>query len=266
MQDIDRIIQILTYRNLPHLAEALRGSMYDLNSGSTYGSRWFSILTSVEIYSPLHKHEQLQKLTEKDRQEIIAAFHVIYPVRDNDIEINHIEFFVDPQAPIPKQSRQVARLKEIDFVYINEQIDKCDGKIAEADFEGAITNARNLLESICKYILDDFKLQYNNKADLPELYSQTSNILNMHPTQHAEKAFKEILSGCFKIVNGLAAIRNVLSDAHGKSRIKYYKPDERHAMFAVGVAKSLADFMFASYSDNLKDLSENVIIKNGKKP
>ncbi len=252
MLSTDKIIHILTYRNLPKLAQALQGSMYDLNESSTYGSRLYSRLTTVEVYSPIHKHDQLQKLSDEDKAEIISAFQVLYPVRDNDVEINWIEFFVDPEAPIPMPSRQVSRLKEIDFVYITEQISKCDGKIAVADFEGAITNARNLLESMCKYILDDAKEVYEEKADLPELYRQTSQILNMHPSQHAEKSFKQILSGCFNIVHGLAAVRNELSDAHGKSKTRHYKPDERHAMFAVGAAKSLAEFIFASYIDNTK--------------
>lgn len=252
MWSTEKVIHILTYRNRPDLAQALRGSRYDLNESSTYGSRLYSRLTTVEVYAPIHKHEQLQKLSDEDEAEIISAFHVLYPVRDNDVEINCIEFLVDPEAPIPQASRQVLRLDKIDFVYITEQIAKCDEKIAVADFEGAITNARNLMESICKYILDDANEQYAEKADLPELYRQTSQLLNMHPSQHAEKSFKQILSGCFSIVQGIAAVRNELSDAHGKSKTRYYRPDERHAMFAVGTAKSLADFMFASYMDNTK--------------
>ena len=252
MRSTDKIIHILTYRNRPRLAQALRGSSYDLNESSTYGSRLYSRLTTVEIYAPIYKHAQLQKFSDEDRAEIINAFHVLYPVRDNDIEINQIEFLVDPEAPIPQPSRQVSRLREIDFVYITEQISKCDEKIAAADFEGAITNARTLLESMCKYILDDMNELYDEKADLPELYRQSAKVLNMHPSQHAEKSFKQILSGCFSIVQGLAAIRNELSDAHGKSRTRHYKSDERHAMFAVGVAKSLADFMYASHMDKTK--------------
>jgi hypothetical protein len=209
-------------------------------------------LTTVEIYAPIHKHDQLQKLSDKEKAEIISAFHVLYPIRGNDVEIKWIEFLVNIEAPIPKPSRHVSRLNEIDFIYINEQISKCDEKIAAADFEGAITNARNLLESMCKYILDDKNETYDDKADLPELYRQVSLILNMHPTQHVETSLKKILSGCFNIVHGLASIRNKLSDAHCKSKTRNYKADERHAIFAVGVAKSLADFMFTSYMENTK--------------
>ena len=252
MWPIDPIIHILTYRNRPDLAQALRGSRYDLNESSTYGSRLFSRLTTVEIYTPIQKHEQLQKLSHEDMAEVIRAFHVVYSVRDNDVEINHIEFFVDPEAPIPTPSRKVSRLKEVDFVYISEQIAKCDDKIAAADFDGAITNARNLVESLCKYILEDAQEPYDDKAEFPELYRKTAELLYMHPSQHVEQSFKQILSGCFNIVQGLAAVRNVLSDAHGKSKAKHYRTDERHAMFAVGAAKSLADFIYASYMDKIK--------------
>jgi hypothetical protein len=37
--------------------------------------------------------------------------------------------------PIPITTRQVSRLQDIDFIYIGEQIAKCDERIAAADFE-----------------------------------------------------------------------------------------------------------------------------------
>lgn len=246
MYDTVKITHILTYRNRPDLSKAIRGCLYELNISSTYGSRWQSMLTSVELYAPIQQHELLQKLTADDKGEIIRAFHVLYPVRDNDIEISNIEFFIDPDAPIPLTPRKAVHLDSVDYVYITEQIEKCDSKIASGDFEGAITNARNLIETICKYILDESGAEYDAKADLPALYKETSKLLNMHPSQHVEVSFKQILSGCFNIVQGFATIRNELSDAHGKSTKKHYKPDERHAMFVVGTAKTLADYMYAS--------------------
>ena len=252
MNDIERISHILTYRGRPDLAKAIKNCWYDLNESMTFGSRWNSTLTTVELYAPIQKHEFLQVLKEDDKDEIIKAFHVIHPVRDNDIEINHIEFFIDPDSPIPMSPRRAAHLEEVDYVYIAEQVDKCDSKIASGDFEGAITNARNLIETVCKYVLDDLGIEYRDKEDLSGLYKSTAKALNMHPSQHVEDAFKKILSGCFNIVQGFATVRNALSDAHGKSSQRHYKPDERHAMFVVGTAKALADFICASFAENWK--------------
>ncbi len=263
MEDTEKLTQILAYRNRPDLAKALQGCSYDLNESSTYGSRWNSILTSVELYAPIQKHESHQKFTDNDKDEIIRAFHVLYPVRDDAVEINHIEFLIDPDAPIPMSPRKMIHLEKIDYIYITEQVEKCDGKIASGDFEGAITNARNLIESICKYILDDSKMEYNDKSDLPALYKETTRLLNMHPSQHIETAFKQILSGCFNIVQGFATIRNELSDAHGKSSKKHYKADERHAMFVIGITKALADFMYASFKEK-KELTNNCVYSDAQ--
>ena len=252
MEDISKIIEILNYRKRSDLGLLLQGATYDLDITGTYGSRAFSSLTSAHIYSPIGMHEKLINISEEDQQEIIKAFHVIYPVRDNDIEISWLEFFVDPNASIPSSGRELSRLSEIDFSYISEQIVKCDQKIHIADYEGSITNARNLIETICKYILDDCGEKYKETAELPALYKKVISVLNMNPKHYEEKIFKEILSGCFSIIHGLASIRNVLSDAHGKSQKSYYKPTERHATFCTGVAKTLAEYLYSSYTDNIK--------------
>jgi hypothetical protein len=76
MTEIEQVVQILIYRNRSDLAEALRGCRYELNESSTYGSRWCSTLTGVELYAPIERHEQLQSLNDNDKEEIIRAFQV----------------------------------------------------------------------------------------------------------------------------------------------------------------------------------------------
>lgn len=112
----------------------------------------------------------------------------------------------------------------------------------ESDPEGAITVARTLLESTCKHVLDDRSVQYPPSCDLPDLYRRVSRELNLSPDQHSEAVFKQILGGCASVVNGLASMRNKLSDAHGKGRISA-RPATRHAAFAVNLAGSLCLFL-----------------------
>lgn len=86
------------------------------------------------------------------------------------------------------------------------------------DPEGAITLARTLLESVCKHVLDERNVQCKLESDLPSLYKATSKELNIAPSQHSEDVFKQILGGCAAVVEGLGALRNRLSDAHGQGR------------------------------------------------
>jgi hypothetical protein len=117
------------------------------------------------------------------------------------------------------------------------------------DPEGAITSARTLLESVCKHILDDTGVACQNNPDLPKLYKLTARQLNLAPSQHTEQVFKQILGGCQTVVEGLGAVRNRLSDAHGKGR-KPVKPASRHAELAVNLAGSMATFLIRTWADN----------------
>lgn len=122
-----------------------------------------------------------------------------------------------------------------------------------ADPEAALTSARTLLESVCKHVLDDAGVEYNDKADLPELYGNTAELLNMSPAQHQEEIFKQILGGCHSVVQGLGAIRNRLSDAHGKG-MGAVSPQPRHAALGVNLAGAMSGFIIATWSN--KDPSQ----------
>jgi abortive infection Abi-like protein len=114
-----------------------------------------------------------------------------------------------------------------------------------ADPEGAITAARMLLESVCKLILDDLGEAYSDD-DLPRLYGKVAKGLKLAPSDHTEEAFKQILGGCYSVVNGLGTLRNRLSDSHGKGA-KPVRPAPRHAELAVNLAGGMASFLVATW-------------------
>ncbi len=115
------------------------------------------------------------------------------------------------------------------------------------DPDGAITSARTLLETVCKHILDDMGISYNNKnIEMSELYKLVSSELNLSSEQHTETIFKQILGGCSAVVNGLGTLRNRLGDAHGKNRAAV-RPSPRHAELAVNLAGSMALFLISTW-------------------
>lgn len=114
------------------------------------------------------------------------------------------------------------------------------------DPEGAITMARTLLESVCKHILEESQEKYDDSPDMNKLYRQTAERLNIAPSQHTEQVFKQILGGCTSVVEGLGALRNRLSDSHGKGKVGV-KPAPRHAELAVNLAGALAIYLLATW-------------------
>jgi hypothetical protein len=117
-----------------------------------------------------------------------------------------------------------------------------------SDPEGAITAARTLVETVCKHILDGLGETYSEGIELPALYNAVASKFNLAPSQHTEQIFKQILGGCATVVNGLAGIRNRLSDAHGKGK-SFARPAARHAELAVNLAGALTAFLIATWRD-----------------
>src|SRR5262249_26756846 len=138
-----------------------------------------------------------------------------------------------------------AGLNKIDSAHIQLAWSKALDR-RTTDPEGAITAARTLLESTCKHILDGEGVSYDDKADLPKLYSIVALQLNLAPSQHTEQVFRQILGGCHSVVEGLGSMRNRLGDAHGigKSGVR---PASRHAELAVNLAGTVATFLLHTW-------------------
>jgi len=139
---------------------------------------------------------------------------------------------------------------EFNETYIHELWQKALER-REIDPDGAITVARTLLEATCKHILDlsgELEL-YKDTDDLPALYNKTASVLNLSPSQHTEQQFKQILSGCISVVNGLASLRNKLSDAHGGGT-QHIRPSTRHASLCVNLAGTVAMFLMETWENN----------------
>ena len=141
----------------------------------------------------------------------------------------------------------------VDTNTINDQIRKGLNRV-EDDPEGAITTARTILETTCKFIAAKIGVQYEeNTTKLSSIYSEVSKQLKLKPDQHNEVIFKKILGGCSGIVNGLSELRNTLGDAHGKgSNGVKMKPESRHAELAVCLAGSVAIFLIKTYEKRSK--------------
>ena len=172
--------------------------------------------------------EELNQFLEFDGYKLksIGKKWDIYEIRSSQVEILH----------------PYIGSVEITHVFIDEQIQKCDKKLYEGDFDGAITNARSLIEAVLKAIERDFDpspLEYD--GNLPKLYKRVQKHLNLCPGQEGlADCLRQILSGLTSVVFGLSTLRNTMSDSHAIS----YKPLEHHARLAVNTAKTVCHFLF----------------------
>jgi hypothetical protein len=135
--------------------------------------------------------------------------------------------------------------------HITDEIDRILASL-EDDPGDAVTASRALVESTCKAILEELGEPVSDKDDLPVLYKKTAIALGIDPTQHEAGIHKQILQGLVSTVQGLAEVRNVLGDAHGKRRAAA-RAKPRHARVAAGAAWTIATFLAETLAERRSD-------------
>ncbi len=115
------------------------------------------------------------------------------------------------------------------------------------DPDGSITIARTLVEAVCKHVLGPGA--YESDWDLPKLYKEAARRLRLDADRHADESLKQLLRGCGTAVDGLAAVRNKLGDAHGKGEGDPV-PARLHAELAVNLAGTMAMFLIAVWEES----------------
>ena len=158
--------------------------------------------------------------------------------------------FLEQQAATPSDEPINQMLNKVDAPHVAAAWQKALERRA-SDPTGAITSARTLIETVCKHILDEQKVNYSDTDDLPTLYRLTADSLNLSPSQHTEQLFRQILGGCQTVVEGLGAICNRHGDAHG-TKSAGVRPAPRHAELAVNLAGTMATFLLATWESKHK--------------
>ena len=120
-------------------------------------------------------------------------------------------------------------------------------RIGDSEPGEAIALAKEIVESCCKLILDDRKVEYPEKAEIPELLKLLRKEMKIMPDGIDESAkganeIRGILTSLGNIAHSLAPLRNAYGKGHGRGRdFKGLQP--RHARLAIGAASTFVDFV-----------------------
>lgn len=122
-----------------------------------------------------------------------------------------------------------------------EQIKKCKSKLRAGDFDGAITNARSLLEDVLYGIEQELTGEAPKRdGDVTAAFKRVRKLLNLDPAPDLDDALKKVLSGFVQVVDGLAAISNRMADRHARTQ----SPSKHHAVLVVNSINTLLTFLY----------------------
>lgn len=260
----------LSKYTITHLAESICGdtgtfpylsgpkiidflSKYGLEDeyGSGFGTRWkyleeklMSLIGSQLIKNVIEDALDPRRFHNTDKDYDTAAEEINEFLQFDNIElVKHGKFYklTDLKGNIVEGGAVTALSDE----FIQEQIQKCQEKIQREDYNGAITNARSLLESIFLAIIErDRNAEVKNDGDLIKQWKQVRKIMKMEIDNESMPDFLiQIISGLTTSINGFAALSNNAGDRHANK----FKTSKHHSKLAVNFAMSISDFLLDSW-------------------
>jgi len=137
----------------------------------------------------------------------------------------------------------------LDENQITRAFSRLSGSI-EDDPDAAIGSAKELIETVCKHILDELGIAYKNSTEASELVKLTAKELRLVPDAIPNSAkgadtIKRMLSNLGTISHNMAELRNLYGTGHGKS--KNYRGLSAHARLAVNSSLALTVFLVETH-------------------
>lgn len=251
------------YRSGPQLVRFFNDLGFNEQYGQGFGSRWAFAEACIREWNGRAELKKIVTSSFDPRDFMGAAVYDPATGRQNAISVEDAvaylnEFLTFDGYEVVKNGRIYAvadrqrgevlldvKLKpdHLSHAFIVEQVDKCRTKIATSDFDGAITNARSLVEAVLTAVEGEFDpapAEYD--GDLQRLYKRVSKLLNLSEegSQIIDDNLKQIMRGFVNIVGGIAGISNKMGDRHARK----YKPAAHHAVLIVNSAMTLCSFVF----------------------
>ena len=143
-----------------------------------------------------------------------------------------------------------AMVTAMDAQRLHDDIRRLEDAV-ESDPTLAIGAAKELVESVCRTILEEMQQQAAKHSDFGELVKATTKCLKLAPSDIPEAArgadlVKKTLHSLAAIVGNMAELRNLYGTGHGKSG-KAKGLDPRHARLVAGAASTLATFLWDTF-------------------
>lgn len=137
-----------------------------------------------------------------------------------------------------------------DLPELHRQIHRMQDAV-ESDPALAIGTAKELIESVCKTILEQRQISHDEDLDIGQLVKEVRKALGLIPesipnSARGAESIRRLLSNLGNVAQGVGELRNLYGTGHGKvGAVKGLSP--RHARLAVGAAATLSTFLFETH-------------------
>ena len=125
----------------------------------------------------------------------------------------------------------------------------------ETDSELAIGTAKELLEAVCKTILEDHETQ-PQEENLQKLVKNVGRLPIFNKGQSSQ-AIRPVLNGLAQVTQGVAELRNRYGTGHGHSAHRQNDMQPRHARLVVNSVITVVTFLIETLDESCVSVGRN---------
>ena len=204
-------------------------------TGFTEGSRWeyvegllnFAITNGRcdELLKFFLNEERFEQLRELDSMEEIDAvyqslFEAAIAFINKSIKMARKElvytgssFHIVDIGQVPVI--EAPALRVLDMPYVRSLQERCKSDFLSENYDSVITKSRTLIEEILVKILEDNDVEEIPHTNISQLYNKVKDIYGLKRQDGYDQRVIQLVGSLESIVNAIASMRNVNSDAHG---------------------------------------------------
>ncbi len=128
--------------------------------------------------------------------------------------------------------------------YVIDLRERCKSDFLAGNFDSVITKSRTLIEEVLVRILEDYGCTNIPKGEIIKQYNQVKNLFGMQQTKGYDGRVNCLLGSLETIVQSIAEMRNINSDAHGVGN-KRIEIHEREAQLVLSSAIIFCEYMIS---------------------
>lgn len=153
---------------------------------------------------------------------------------------------------MPTQALELGEYDRLDSPQvIRDHLRRIDRDL-KSDPAAAIGSSKELVESVCKTILDDYGEDYPRGDDVPDLYKRVQKVLKLNTeavpddTRASASAVKT-LRALVTTIHSLAELRNAIGSGHGRTTRS--PALTRHARLAFNASVAVTEFLLDTWHE-----------------
>ena len=169
---------------------------------------------------------------------------------DGRIAPRHLELKADSSMAAGVSFEGYGRVRDPEV--LREHARRIQGALGRADPADAVLAAREMVESTCKFILEDYGEPAPKNANLGQLYKQVAGALKLDPAavegdNEASRAARQVLQGLVGVAAGMGELRTRIGRGHGRAQASPAR--QRHAELTTSCAAALTLFLLDTWHE-----------------